>query len=40
VHQHLLLGDLAESDPETVADAAQVSESRASDWIDKAQNFA
>lgn len=34
------VADLADSDPETIADAAQVSESRASDWIDRAQNFA
>ncbi|MEF8820845.1 MAG: helix-hairpin-helix domain-containing protein [Halovenus sp.] len=34
------VANLADSDPETVADAAQVSESRASDWIDRAQDFA
>lgn len=31
---------LAGSDPATVADAAQVSESRASNWIEQAENFA
>jgi len=32
--------ELAGSDPATVADAAQVSESRASNWIEQAENFA
>jgi len=34
------VGDLAAVDAETVADAAQASESKASDWIDRAKNFA
>ncbi|QLD89770.1 class III poly(R)-hydroxyalkanoic acid synthase subunit PhaC [Natronomonas salina] len=32
------LADLADADPETVAEAAQVGESRAADWIEQAQN--
>lgn len=33
------VGDLAGSDPETVADAAQTSPSRAEDWIAQAEEF-
>jgi polyhydroxyalkanoate synthase len=32
------IADLAASDPETVADAAETSESRAEDWLDQARN--
>lgn len=33
------VGDLAAADAETVADAAQASENKASDWIERAKNF-